>query len=59
ITDRRTKIEFAHCMKQLADLYPDATVIRVVLDNLNTHKIASLWGLVEEPPKVFVLSYVC
>jgi hypothetical protein len=43
ITDRRTKIEFAHCMKQIADLYPDATVIRVVLDNLNTHKIASLY----------------
>ena len=44
ITDRRTKIEFAHCMKQIANLYPDATVIRVVLDNLNTHKIASLIG---------------
>jgi hypothetical protein len=29
ITDRRTKIEFAHCMKQIADLYPDAAVIRV------------------------------
>ncbi|MGB9148854.1 MAG: transposase, partial [Burkholderiales bacterium] len=35
ITDRRTKIEFAHCMKHIADLYPDASVIRVVLDNLN------------------------
>jgi hypothetical protein len=43
ITDRRTKIEFAHCMKQIADLYPDATVIWVVLDNLNTHKIAYLY----------------
>ncbi len=43
ITDRRTKMEFAHCMKQVADHYPDATVIRVVLDNLNTHKIASLY----------------
>jgi hypothetical protein len=43
ITDRRTKIEFAHCMKHIAELYPDATVIRVVLDNLNTHKIASLY----------------
>lgn len=42
-TDRRTKIEFAHCMKHIADLYPDAAVIRVVLDNLNTHKIASLY----------------
>lgn len=43
ITDRRTKIEFAHCMKQVAELYPDASVIRVVLDNLNTHKLASLY----------------
>ena len=43
ITERRTKIEFAHCMKHIADLYPDAAVIRVVLDNLNTHKVASLY----------------
>ncbi len=42
ITDRRTKIEFTGCMEQIADLYPTASVIRVVLDNLNTHKIASL-----------------
>lgn len=43
ITDRRTKIEFAHCMRHIGDLYPDASVIRVVLDNLNTHKPASLY----------------
>jgi hypothetical protein len=43
ITDRRTKIEFAHSMKQIADRYPAASVIRVVLDNLNTHKVASLY----------------
>ena len=43
ITDRRTKIEFAHCMKQIAELYPGADVIRLVLDNLNTHKPASLY----------------
>jgi hypothetical protein len=43
ITDRRTKIEFAHSMKQIADRYPAASVIRVVLDNLNTHKMASLY----------------
>jgi hypothetical protein len=43
ITDRRTKIEFAHSMKHIAELYPDASVIRVVLDNLNTHKPASLY----------------
>ena len=43
ITDRRTKIEFAQCMKHIADIYPRASVIRVVLDNLNTHKIGSLY----------------
>ena len=43
IMDRRTKIDFAHCMKHISDLYPEATVIRVVLDNLNTHKVASLY----------------
>lgn len=44
ITDRRTQIDFAHQMKWLADeRYPEAAVIRVVLDNLNTHKAASLY----------------
>ena len=44
ITERRTKIDFAHQMKWLVDeRYPDAEVIRIVLDNLNTHKIASLY----------------
>jgi hypothetical protein len=38
ITDRRTKIDFAHSMKHITELYPEASVIRVVLDNLNTHK---------------------
>jgi transposase len=43
ITDRRTKIDFAHSMQHVADRYPEASVIRVVLDNLNTHKMASLY----------------
>lgn len=43
ITDRRTRIEFAQSMKHIVDLYPKATVIRVVPDNLNTHKMASLY----------------
>lgn len=40
---RRTKIEFAHCMRHIVQAYPDAELIRVVLDNLNTHKLASLY----------------
>ncbi len=44
VTQQRTKIDFAYCMKDLVDKwYPDAEKIRVVLDNLNTHKPASLY----------------
>jgi hypothetical protein len=44
VTERRTKQDFAHQLKWLAEeLYPDADCIRVVLDNLNTHKAASLY----------------
>jgi transposase len=48
ITERRTKIDFAEQMKWLVDeRYPEAEVIRVVLDNLNTHKVASLYEAFE------------
>lgn len=44
VTERRTKVDFAAEMKRLADIdYPEADRIRVVLDNLNTHKPASLY----------------
>ena len=44
ITERRTMADFAHQMQWLVDIaYPDAPVIRVVLDNLNTHPPASLY----------------
>lgn len=44
ITRRRTKQDFAHCMKWLVDeLYPEADRIRLVTDNLNTHTIAALY----------------
>ena len=43
-TERRTMQDFAHHMHWLVDEgYPEATVIRVVMDNLNTHKPASLY----------------
>ena len=45
VTDRRTIPDFAAQMKYLCDeLYPDAEVIRVVLDNLNTHAFGSLFS---------------
>lgn len=44
VTDRRTNVDFAECMRDLVDdHFPDAPRIRVVLDNLNTHKPASLY----------------
>ena len=36
--------DFAHQMRWLVDVaYPSAPVVRVVLDNLNTHRMASLY----------------
>jgi hypothetical protein len=44
VTDRRTKHDFARQMQALVDRhFPDAEVIRVVLDNLNTHTPAALY----------------
>ena len=48
VTGRRTAVDFAHQMKWLVDqAYPDATVVRLVLDNLNTHKPGSLYEAFE------------
>jgi hypothetical protein len=48
VTDQRTKRDFAHQMKWLTDeRYPDAEVIRVILDNLNTHRPAALYEAFE------------
>ena len=45
VTDRRTIPDFAAQMKYLCDeLYPAAAVIRVVLDNPNTHTLGSLFA---------------
>ena len=44
VTQRRTMTDFAQQMRWLADeAYPEAEVVRVVLDNLNTHRRASLY----------------
>jgi DDE superfamily endonuclease len=44
VSARRTRIDWAHCIKALADLhYPEAEVIVLVQDNLNTHTPASLY----------------
>jgi len=48
VTERRTKIDWAYCMRQLVDeIYPEAEQIVLVMDNLNTHKKASLYEAFE------------
>lgn len=44
VTDRRANRDFAECMRDLVDEhYANADCIRVVLDNLSTHKPAALY----------------
>jgi hypothetical protein len=44
VTARRTAIDFAHAVRNLADdHFPDAERITLVLDNLNTHTPAALY----------------
>ncbi|NJK84181.1 MAG: IS630 family transposase [Saprospiraceae bacterium] len=43
IRRKRRKKEFALYMQKLAALYPDAEVITVVLDNLNTHNFSAFY----------------
>lgn len=44
VRSKRTKIDFAEVIRELCDeLYPDAERIVLVMDNLNTHTVASLY----------------
>jgi hypothetical protein len=44
VTERRTAADFAYQMRDLVDVhYPQATLITVVMDQLNTHTLASLY----------------
>jgi hypothetical protein len=44
VSDRRTRIDWAHCVKDLLDVhYPDAERVVLVQDDLNTHTPASLY----------------
>jgi len=48
VTDQRTCIDFAECMRDLVDThYPEAQRIRVVLDNLSAHSAAALYQAFE------------
>lgn len=44
VTETRTRIDWALQIKNLVDVYyPEATMIRLVMDNLNTHTLGSLY----------------
>lgn len=48
ITQRRTAMDFAHCLKRLVDgLFPQAAKIRVVLDRFSRHPPAPLYTVFE------------
>lgn len=48
VTDRRTAEDWAIQIQRLVDVYyPEAEVIRLVMDNLNTHTAASLYKVFE------------
>ena len=48
VTERRTALDFAQCMYELAmEHYREADTIRVVLDNLSAHKPAALYEAYE------------
>ena len=48
ITERRTRKDWAQQIKAMLDeRYPDAMQVRLVMDNLNTHHIASLYETFE------------
>lgn len=56
VTDHRKKEDFAECMRDLVDVhFPQAEVIRVVMDNLNTHSPAALYEAFEPAEALRIL----
>jgi hypothetical protein len=48
VTDRRTRVDWAQFIRYLLmTVYPEVAVIVLVMDNLNTHSIASLYEAFE------------
>jgi DDE superfamily endonuclease len=48
VTDRKTKADWAHFVKEIADVhYPNAEKIKLVMDNYGTHKPAALYEAFE------------
>jgi len=43
VTEQRKKVDFAHFIKELISVYPNAKKIQLVADNLNTHFESSFY----------------
>ena len=43
VTQRRTKADWARLLADIADRYPSAIRITLVMDNLNTHRPGALY----------------
>ena len=49
VTERKTKADWAQFIRELAQQYPKAQKITLVMDNLNTHKPGSLYETFSPP----------
>lgn len=59
VTDRRTKRDFALFMREVVDeIFPDADVIRAILDNLNTHNETSFYEIFDKKEAERLLSKI-
>ena len=47
VTARRTRTDWAHFIRELAERYPKAKRITLVMDNLNTHRASALYHAFE------------
>lgn len=49
VTERKTRKDWAHFLQEIESLYPGATRITLVMDNLNTHGPGSLYEAFDPP----------
>lgn len=55
VTERRTKKDFALFLRILLQEYPRAELLRLVLDNLNTHKPEALYEILNEEAAIKIM----
>jgi DDE superfamily endonuclease len=61
VTEQRTAREFAACMRRLVDVhcnYPQAELVRAVMDNLSTHTAGALYETFPAPEAHRILRHL-